>query len=51
MKEALEEYNKQEEADITTLVKFGRQVGLSQRWKSVLPGRGQPKVLKRRKSP
>ena len=50
MKEALEEYNKQEEADIT-IVKFGRQVGLSQRWKSVLPGRGQPKVLKRRKSP
>ena len=37
MKEVLEEYNKQEEAE-TTLVKFGRQVGLSPKWESVLPG-------------
>ena len=50
MKEALEEYNKQEEAE-TTLVNFGRQVGLSPKWESVLPRRGKPKVLKRRKSP
>ena len=44
------EYNQQEEAEIT-LAKFGRQVGLSQRWESVLPRRGQPKVLKRLRSP
>ena len=50
MKEVWEEYNKQEEADIT-IVKFGRQVGLSPKWESVLPGRGEPKVLKRRRSP
>ena len=44
------EYNQQEEAEIT-IAKFGRQVGLSQRWDSDLQGRGQPKVLKRRSSP
>ena len=50
IKEAWDEYNQQEEAEIT-LVKFGRQVGLSQMWESVLPGRGKPKVLRRRSSP
>ena len=50
IKEAWDEYNQQEEAEIT-LVKFGRQVGLSQMWDSDPQGRGQPKVLKRRSSP
>ena len=50
IRDVWDEYNQQEEAEIT-LVKFGRQVGLSPRWESVLPGRGQPKVLKRRWSP
>ena len=50
IKEAWDEYNKEEEAEIT-LVKFGRQVSISSKWQSVLPGRGQPKVLKRRRPP
>ena len=49
IREVLDEYN-QEEAEIT-LVKFGRQVGLSSKWLSVLEKRGQPKVLKRRRAP
>ena len=50
IRDVWDEYNQQEEAEIT-IVKFGRQVGLSQRWDSDLQGRGQPKVLKRRSSP
>ena len=50
IREVWDEYNQEEEAEIT-LVKFGRQVGLSPRWESVLPRRGQPKVLKRRRLP
>ena len=50
IREVWNEFNEQEEAAIT-IVKFGRQVGLSQMWESVLPGRGKPKVLKRRRPP
>ena len=50
VRDVWDEYNQQEEAEVT-IVKFGRQVGLSPRWESVLPGRGLPKVLKRRESP
>ena len=47
MRDVLNEYNREAGEEIT-MTKFGRQVGVSNRWESVYQKRGDPKVLKRR---